>query len=71
MKTADVFLGPLRQLHEIIRDAVVSATASQQTADLSRVDREDASDTIYAIDVVTEDLLRDFFTDLSAQHSHS
>jgi fructose-1,6-bisphosphatase/inositol monophosphatase family enzyme len=66
---AEALLDPLRQLHETIRDAVVAAAASQQTVDLSRVDREDASDTIYAIDVVTEDLLRDFFSKLSDQHS--
>jgi fructose-1,6-bisphosphatase/inositol monophosphatase family enzyme len=62
-------LEPLRQLHDKIRDAVVAATETQHAAELSRVNREESSDTIYAIDVVSEDLLHGFFEKLSEQHS--
>jgi fructose-1,6-bisphosphatase/inositol monophosphatase family enzyme len=62
-------LEPLRELQQIIRDAVVAATEQQDSGDLSEVSREESSDTIYAIDVVSEDLLLGFFDKLSAQHS--
>src|SRR5436190_18063620 len=66
---ANSLLEPLRKLHESIRDAVVAATERQSSGDLSAVSREESSDTIYAIDVVSEDLLLSFFEELSAQHS--
>jgi len=62
-------LEPIRSLQESIRDAVVAATERQSSADLSKVSREEASDTIYAIDVVSEELLLGFFEKLSAQQS--
>jgi fructose-1,6-bisphosphatase/inositol monophosphatase family enzyme len=62
-------LEPLRELQQSIRDAVVAATEQQDSGDLSEVSREESSDTIYAIDVVSEDLLLDFFDKLSTQHS--
>jgi fructose-1,6-bisphosphatase/inositol monophosphatase family enzyme len=64
-----VLLEPLRELHARIRDAVVAATEAQQSGELSRVHREESSDTIYAIDVVSEDLLDGFFEKLSERHS--
>jgi fructose-1,6-bisphosphatase/inositol monophosphatase family enzyme len=66
---ADSLLEPLRQLHDTIRDVVIAATERQSLSDLSAVSREESSDTIYAIDVVSEDLLLGFFEKLSAQHS--
>jgi fructose-1,6-bisphosphatase/inositol monophosphatase family enzyme len=62
-------LEPLRELQQNVRDAVVDSTERQTLGDLSTVSREESSDTIYAIDVVSEDLLLDFFDKLSAQHS--
>ena len=71
MSPTDVLslLEPLRQFHENVRAAVVEATERQSLADLARVSREESSDTIYAIDVVSEALLLNFFEKLSAQHS--
>jgi len=62
-------LEPIRRLQESIRDAVVAATEQQNPGHLSAVSREESSDTIYAIDVVGEDLLLSFFEELSAKHS--
>jgi fructose-1,6-bisphosphatase/inositol monophosphatase family enzyme len=69
MMDALSLLEPLRRLQESIRDAVVAATEQQSSADLSKVSREESSDTIYAIDAVSEDLLLGFFEKLSAQQS--
>jgi fructose-1,6-bisphosphatase/inositol monophosphatase family enzyme len=69
MIDAAVLLEPLRKLHDTIRDAVVASAERQRAGELSQVSREDSSDTIYAIDVVSEDLLLRFFEDLSAQYS--
>jgi len=62
-------LDPLRNLQERIRDAVVEATERQNSCELSQVSREESSDTIYAIDVVSEDVLLSFFEKLSQLHS--
>lgn len=59
---------PLQALHNEIRDAVVAATERQQDMELAEVDREEAEDTIYAIDVVSERVLDRFFTELSRHH---
>jgi fructose-1,6-bisphosphatase/inositol monophosphatase family enzyme len=71
MNVTDVvsLLRPIRQLHEVIRDAVVAATERQSLSNLSEVSREESSDTIYAIDIVSEDVLLEFFEKLSRQHS--
>jgi fructose-1,6-bisphosphatase/inositol monophosphatase family enzyme len=69
MIDAAVLLEPLRKLHDTIRDAVVVSSERQQDGELSQVSREASSDTIYEIDVVSEDLLLGFFEELSAQHS--
>ncbi len=62
-------LDPLRRLQGTLRDAVVAATEQENAGKLSQVSREEASDTIYAIDVVSEDLLLTFFDRLSADRS--
>jgi len=63
-------LDPLRRLHEDIRDAVVGATERQrELEELSRVSREESSDTIYAIDAISEDVLIRSFERLAATHS--
>ena len=68
---ADVraLLDPLRELHRNIRDAVVTACEEQQVEALSRVDRQAADDTIYAVDVISENILHPFFEELSRRHS--
>jgi hypothetical protein len=68
---ADVraLLDPLRELHGNIRDAVVTACEEQQFEALARVDRQAAADTIYAVDVISENILHPFFEEVSRQHS--
>jgi len=55
-------LPALRRLHETIRQTVVGACERMSLESASQIARDDAGDTIYAIDHVTEDLLIDFFT---------
>jgi fructose-1,6-bisphosphatase/inositol monophosphatase family enzyme len=62
-------LDPLLDLHRNIRDAVIASCEKQSVDELAHVDREDAGDTIYSIDVVSEDLLHAFFAELSRSHS--
>jgi fructose-1,6-bisphosphatase/inositol monophosphatase family enzyme len=64
-----ILLEPLRKLHDGIRNAVVSATERQHLDELSGISRDDEGDTIYAIDVVSEEILLRFFETLSLQHS--
>ncbi len=55
-------LGLIRELHEQIRDAVVAACTQHAVDDLAGVaEDEQAGDTIYAVDRVSEALLVDFF----------
>ena len=60
---------PLRQLHNRVRDAVVAATERQRLDELANIRRDEEGDTIYAIDVVSEDMLLEFFEGLSRDHS--
>jgi len=62
-------LPPIRQLHEQIRDAVVGACERSAVNDLAAIAKEEAGDTIYAIDKVSEELLVEFFTKEVAVHT--
>jgi fructose-1,6-bisphosphatase/inositol monophosphatase family enzyme len=62
-------LHALRQLHNRVRDAVVAATERQRLEELADIRRDEEGDTIYAIDVVSEDMLIEFFEGLSRDHS--
>ena len=64
---ADVraLLDRLRELHRNIRDAVVTACEEQQVEALSRVDRQAADDTIYAVDVISENILLRFLRNVA------
>ncbi|MBX3011131.1 MAG: hypothetical protein KF832_06465 [Caldilineaceae bacterium] len=62
-------LAPIRQLHEQIRDAVVTACERSAIQDLAAIAKEDAGDTIYAIDKVSEELLVEFFSKEIAVHT--
>jgi hypothetical protein len=67
--TADIgaLLGPIRTLHERIRDAVVDACGRLPAADLARVDREADSDTIYRLDLAAElDLVESVERDIAS-----
>lgn len=54
-------LSPIRQLHQLIRDAVVAACEQTTPEALAEVAHQAESDTIYAIDRVSESVLLDFF----------
>jgi fructose-1,6-bisphosphatase/inositol monophosphatase family enzyme len=54
-------LGPLRRLHEAIRDAVTTACEQSAVEALSAVAQEEEGDTIYAVDRVSEEMLIRFF----------
>jgi fructose-1,6-bisphosphatase/inositol monophosphatase family enzyme len=69
MIEAEVLLEPLRVLHNRIRDAVVAATEERSTDVLTEVHREEDDDTIYAIDVISEETLLPFFAELGNRYS--
>lgn len=55
-------LGPIRNLHERIRDHLIETCERASITDLSRVVANAEGDTIFAIDRVSEEILLDFFT---------
>lgn len=62
IKQPAALLDLIRELHARIRDAVVAACEARAVDDLAGVaEDEDAGDTIYAVDRVSEALLLDFF----------
>jgi len=67
--TIEQLLPPIRHLHEQIRDAVVTACERSAVHDLATIAKEEAGDTIYAIDKVSEELLVEFFTNEVAVHT--
>jgi fructose-1,6-bisphosphatase/inositol monophosphatase family enzyme len=61
-------LGPIRRIHQRVRDAVVSASEQTQVDQLAEIsDDESEGDTIYAIDRVSEELLVQLFAEELAQ----
>ena len=55
-------LGPIRRIHELVRDAVVVECQKAQLEQLAAVSDDDAEgDTIYAVDRVSEPLLIELF----------
>ena len=62
-------LPPIRRLHEAIRTAVVAACERSATDEMATIAREEAGDTIYAVDRVSEELLVEFFTHEVAVHT--
>lgn len=63
------FLAPIRQLHEQIREAVVLACEQSSLEAMSAIARDEAGDTIYEVDRISEETLIHFFTDTIAQHT--
>jgi fructose-1,6-bisphosphatase/inositol monophosphatase family enzyme len=59
----------IRQLHNRVRDTVVAATERQRLDDLAEIRRDEEGDTIYAIDVVSENMLLELFGGVSHDHS--
>jgi fructose-1,6-bisphosphatase/inositol monophosphatase family enzyme len=66
MRAADL-LQPLRRLHERIRGSVVSALERSQLEEMSSVAKDAEGDTLYAVDRVSEEEIRDFFQGLSLE----
>ena len=69
MKDVSKLLEPLRRLHETIRAAVVEACERAASGELAKVVAEEESDTIFAIDRVSEEVLIDFFEREMAPHA--
>ena len=55
-------LTPIRRLHEQIRDTIVTTCERTELGELAEIAREEESDTIYAVDQISETLLIDFFS---------
>ncbi|MDJ0755060.1 MAG: inositol monophosphatase family protein [Ardenticatenaceae bacterium] len=62
-------LNPIITLHNQIRQAVVTACETAALEEMSTVVKEEAGDTIFAIDRVSEELLIDFFAKEVAVHT--
>jgi fructose-1,6-bisphosphatase/inositol monophosphatase family enzyme len=69
MRDPRALLQPVLELHDRIRDRVVAASEQQQIETLARIDRDEAGDTIYAIDVAAETVLAQFADALAREHS--
>jgi hypothetical protein len=61
MTTLAEFVDPLRRLHDWIRELVISACDERAASDLARVVHDGAGDVTYAIDLVSENALVDWF----------
>ncbi|MDP9035528.1 MAG: inositol monophosphatase [Myxococcota bacterium] len=65
LRNPDELLRRIRSVHEAIRDEVVSACSTTSSDDLARVVGDDAGDTQFAIDRVSEAVLLDRFAELA------
>lgn len=66
---ADKLLARIRAIHESIRDRVLVSCEQQAIEQLSAIVAEQAGDTIFALDRVSEEVLIEEFTALSREHS--
>lgn len=69
MKEISEFLPVIKTLHERIRDAVVASCERSSVEILSSIAKEEAGDTIYAVDKISEELLIEFFEKEIAVHT--
>ncbi len=68
IRDGDELLRRIRRIHEAIRDEVVATCERQATEDVSRIVAEDeAGDTVFAIDRVSEEVLLDRFAALAKE----
>lgn len=65
IREPDALVHAVRAVHDAIRDEVVAACERQSTEELSAVVGDDAGDTIFAVDRVSEAVLLDRFADLA------
>jgi len=68
MNDISEFLGPIRRVHDRIRERVVAACEERSADDLRRAIYDGAGDVIYSIDQVSEDALVESFTEEIAKH---
>jgi fructose-1,6-bisphosphatase/inositol monophosphatase family enzyme len=64
-----MLLDPVLAMHGRLRDDVLAATERQPIETLAAVDRDEPGDTIYAIDVVAEEVLTAFAEELARDHA--
>ena len=57
MTNVHSLLGPIRKLHERIRDEVERASERASLEEMARVAKEESGDTIYAVDEISETLI--------------
>lgn len=69
MHHVDELLPVLLQLHAAIRQAVVAACENATLEEMAGIAREEAGDTIYAIDRISEEMLVAFFSQEVAVHT--
>jgi fructose-1,6-bisphosphatase/inositol monophosphatase family enzyme len=62
-------LAPILAMHDRVRGEVVAATERAHVDALAAVDRDTEGDTIYAIDVVGEEVVARFAADLAREHA--
>src|SRR3974390_1216091 len=56
-----MLLGPIRSIHEVVRDRIVATCERLAEGELARVVADGSGDTVYAIDRVSEELLVELF----------
>lgn len=69
IRHADKLLARLRAIHESIRDRVVASCEQQAIEQLSAIVAQQAGDTIFALDRVSEEVLVAEFTELGRERS--
>lgn len=69
MTDTDRLLGPIRAIHEEIRQVVTAACESSSLANLSRVVDDGPGDTIYSVDRISEAVLVSLFEQKIAVHA--
>jgi fructose-1,6-bisphosphatase/inositol monophosphatase family enzyme len=69
MRDPRALLGPLLELHGRVRDELVAATEQQHIETMAAIDRDQAGDTIYAIDAAAEAVIDRFAQALAREHS--
>jgi fructose-1,6-bisphosphatase/inositol monophosphatase family enzyme len=69
IRAVDELLSHIRQIHEAIRDEIVATTEHSSLSSLSTIVAEQAGDTVFAIDRVSEHALLQHFETLSHQWS--
>jgi fructose-1,6-bisphosphatase/inositol monophosphatase family enzyme len=69
MRDPRALLEPILEMHGLVRDEIVAATERQHVEALAAVDRDQAGDTIYTIDVVGEEVVARFAERLARQHA--